>query len=76
MSFIPIRRKALLELLDEGQLVAGYWAGYEGLECPKNASYSFEHGWRNGACDSKRREIDVAQRELVRDVVRGPRPWY
>jgi hypothetical protein len=69
-EYQPVTTKAELEQLDEGDMVAGYLAGYNGASEPGSAfSRSYWHGWRNGMVDSKRAEIDVAQTKLAREVV-------
>ena len=68
-----IRRAVALDRLDDTECVAGYLAGCEGKTCPASATYSFVHGWRNGMCDSGRRPIDEAQRELAADYVASRR---
>jgi hypothetical protein len=71
---IPIRRAVQLESLDDTELREGYLDGFNGEPEPgNNRSFSYWHGWRNGAVDKGHREIDEAQRELARDYVRRER---
>jgi hypothetical protein len=69
MKGIQIVRSNGLRGINNEECVAGYMAGFNGKGCPNDATYSFRHGWRNGACDRGVRPIDDAQRELARDVV-------
>jgi hypothetical protein len=66
---LPIKRATALEHLDGADCIEGYWAGKDGDPEPgNNRSFSYWHGWRNGAADGGHRPIDPAQRELARDV--------
>lgn len=67
---IPIRRAAQLDGLDDAELLEGYLDGFDGESEPgNNRSFSYWHGWRNGASDGRHREIDGAQRALAADVI-------
>lgn len=69
-EFAKVLCKADLSRLDSDEMVAGYRAGADGDDEPGSAfSRSYWHGWRNGAVDSGRRQIDPAQMQLVREVV-------
>lgn len=69
MKQIPIVRKAALKGLNDSECVAGYMAGFRHKTCPDSASYSFRHGWRNGASDAGYRPIDQYQRQLAASFV-------
>lgn len=67
---IPIQRASQLDGLDDADLLEGYLDGKDGEPEPgNNRSFSYWHGWRNGAVDGHHREKDDAQAELARDVV-------
>lgn len=67
----PITKAADLDMLDDAEVLEGYRDGRAGEPEPgDNRSLSYWHGWRNGAADGKHRQIDPAQRELARDVIR------
>ena len=67
---IPIRRAKDLDALDDAELLEGYLDGHDGEPEPgNNRSFSYWHGWRNGAVDGGHREKDDAQAELARDVI-------
>lgn len=69
-EFSVVTSKADLEMLDDGEMVAGNMAGREGAAEPGSAfSRSYWHGWRNGAVDFGHREIDHAQQQLAREIV-------
>lgn len=69
-EFQAVTTKVDLDALDHTEMVAGYMAGTSGSAEPGSAfSRSYWHGWRNGAVDSGRREIDQAQQQLAREVV-------
>jgi hypothetical protein len=64
-------------------MVEGYMDGFRGEPEPgNNRTCSYWHGWRNGATDCRRREVDAAQRELARVVIAhsrgagGPAPEH
>ena len=51
-------------------MIEGYEDGRAGLPEPgNNRSFSYWHGWRNGAHDGGHWEGDAAQRALVQDVI-------
>lgn len=69
-EFLPVTTVSDLAQLDAEDVGAGYMAGLEGDPEPgSDKSRSFWHGYRNGMCDSGRRSVDDAQRQLVRAVV-------
>jgi len=68
VRYIPIRRVASLDLVDDGECVEGYLDGFRGDPEPMgNRSLSYWHGWRNGAVDGGHRAKDEAQAELACD---------
>jgi ribosome modulation factor len=69
MSDLRIKRAEALKQLDSDECVRGYLAGFSKETCPDDASFSFRHGWRNGASDKGYRPIDEIQRELARNVI-------
>jgi chitinase len=70
MSCIPIKTAAQTDLLNTEDVIAGYHDGRAGEPEPgDNRSFSYWHGWRNGAADAGHRQIDSAQRELARDYL-------
>lgn len=69
MKELRVKRAAVLDALDDAELVRGYMLGFDGGKLPIDANLSFKHGWRNGMSDSGRRPIDRVQRELAADVV-------
>lgn len=69
-EFQPVATKAELDMLDDGEMVAGYRAGFGGESEPgSDKSRSYWHGWRNGMVDSGRTRIDTAQAMLAREIV-------
>lgn len=67
---VPVMTLEDLATLDDAEVLEGYLDGYHGEPEPgDNRSRSYWHGWRNGAVDGKRRQIDQAQQELARAVV-------
>ena len=67
---VPIRRAAELVDLDDDDLLDGYRSGSDGDPEPgDNRSFSFWHGWRNGARDHGHIEGDEAMAELAHDVI-------
>ncbi|MDR3620483.1 MAG: hypothetical protein P4L85_14120 [Paludisphaera borealis] len=67
---IPISWARLLDELNEAELREGYQDGYDGESEPgNNRSFSYWHGWRNGAVDGGHRSGDEAQMALARDVI-------
>jgi hypothetical protein len=70
MSRIPIVRAELLAFIDMDEATKGYRAGFDGDPEPSNdVTYSYWHGWRNGAVDSNRRPIEPCQSALAKDAV-------
>lgn len=70
MNTLRILRARMLDNLDSDETLKGYLTGFDRKTCPDIASFSFKHGWRNGASDRGYRPIDDAQRELAHDVVK------
>lgn len=67
----PISTVAELSLLDDTEMLEGYFDGFDGEPEPgDNRSLSYWHGWRNGAVDGKHRKGDAAQRKLAHEVVK------
>jgi hypothetical protein len=72
MERIPIRRARHLAELDQAEILEGYRDGLNSDPEPgNNRSFSYWHGWRNGAVDRGLRTIDEAQRELACDIVKS-----
>lgn len=68
---MPITRAFQLELLESDEVAEGYQDGFAGDPEPGgNRSYSYWHGWRNGAVDGGHREKDDAQAALAHDYLR------
>jgi hypothetical protein len=71
----PVTTLDDLNSLDSDEMVEGYLDGFNGDPEPKgNRSRSYWHGWRNGASDKGYREIDAAQRALVKKMVSDHHP--
>lgn len=69
-EFQPVRTKAGLDLLDEDEILQGYWEGLDGADQPgSDKSRSYWHGWRNAQVDRGRAKADDAQRQLARECV-------
>lgn len=67
---IPIKRAVQLDSLDHEEVQEGYRDGFDGEPEPgNNRSFSYWHGWRNGALDGGHREKDEAQAELAHDYM-------
>jgi hypothetical protein len=67
---IPIRKAAMFEQLDEAEMIEGYHDGRAGSPEPgNNRSFSYWHGWRNGAVDGGHRQGDAAQSALAADYL-------
>lgn len=72
MSRLPINRCNQLSKLITQEVIEGYIDGRNGEPEPgDNRSYSYWHGWRNGAADGGHRPIDQAQRELCSSLPRN-----
>ena len=72
MAFEPVRTMADLMTLDGDEIAEGCVDGRNGAPEPgDNRSRSYWHGWRVGAMDAGRIEIDEAHRALVHDVAPG-----
>ena len=70
---IPLRTWQQTAKLNSDEVVEGYFDGRHGEPEPgDNRSFSYWHGWRNGAVDGGHREADEAQRDLAHDAVRDP----
>ncbi|TAL90930.1 MAG: hypothetical protein EPN62_00930 [Candidimonas sp.] len=75
-EFQPIRTKSDLALLDDNEMLAGYYSGLDGSSEPgTDKSRSFWHGWRNGHVDRGLAPVDAAQSQLAREVVGTYRGW-
>lgn len=71
-EFKPVETQADLATLDSGEVVEGYRDGLRGEPEPgDNRSRAYWHGWRNGMCDSGRRQGDAAQRKLAHEFVQN-----
>ena len=71
-EFQPVETVEDLNSLDDDEMLAGYRHGLsDGAEPGSDKSRSFWHGWRNGAVDSKRKEIDGHQMRLA-EAIYGP----
>jgi hypothetical protein len=67
-EFTPVETVAAFRLLDDGEILEGYFDGFHGGPVPgSDRSRSFWHGWRNGQVDAGRAEPDPAQRLLARE---------
>lgn len=69
MKHAAIENADQLPLLDSDEVVKGYRAGFAGRKIDVNASYSFIHGWKNGAVDGGHREKDHSQCALAHSYV-------
>tara|TARA_B100001939_G_C16629384_1_gene482766 strand:+ start:286 stop:504 length:219 start_codon:yes stop_codon:yes gene_type:complete len=68
----PIKKKIMLNCLNNEEVVEGYLDGLENAPEPHgNRTYSYWHGWRNGMVDGGFREKDDAQILLAHDYVHG-----
>lgn len=69
-EYVPIFKKADLDLLDMDDCVDGYLSGLRGDDEPgSDKSKSFWHGWRNGMVDTKRMKPDWAMDMLLREGI-------
>ena len=69
-SRIPIVRASQLNLLNDKEVIEGYMYGRVGNPEPDlSYSYSFWHGWKNGATDGGYRPLDQSSAELARDFI-------
>jgi hypothetical protein len=67
---------AKVEAMPDDEILAGYRSGLDGDDEPGgNHSDAFWHGWRNGASDRGRREIDADQRQIAREFVARGQSW-
>lgn len=72
MTRLPITTLTELAELDEAEILEGYRDGYDGDPEPgDNRSFSYWHGWRNGAVDGGHREKDDAQAILAYEFVKA-----
>ena len=70
MKRVPIVKAAMLDELDNQELLDGYFDGTNNEPAPgDNRSYSYWHGFRNGQVDGGHKPIDTAQRELAKDAI-------
>ncbi|WP_238512800.1 hypothetical protein [Pandoraea apista] len=73
-EYQPLSSVRELDVLDEGDCVAGYLAGLDGAPEPgSDKSKSYWHGWRNGMMDKGRLPIDEPARNLAHEFVRRQR---
>lgn len=71
-EFQPVETVEDLNGLDDDEMLEGYMYGLNNdAEPGSDKSRSFWHGWRNGAVDSKRKEIDGHQMRLA-EAICGP----
>lgn len=70
-GYQPINKLADLDLLDMDECVAGYRAGFNGLETEPGSdkSKSLWHGWRNAMFDKGKLEPDAAWHALLREAI-------
>lgn len=69
---LPIRKKRLLEHLDDAEVLEGYRDGSKNDPEPhSNRSYSYWHGWRNGMVDGGYKTKDKSQQALAHDYIHG-----
>ena len=67
-EFAPVRTIADFRLLDDGDILAGYFDGFHGSPEPgSDRSRSYWHGWRNGRIDAGFARPDAAQRALAQE---------
>lgn len=67
---LPIRSAALLDALDDAEMIEGYFDGRQNEPEPgDNRSFSYWHGWRNGMVDGHHRQGDAAQAQLAHDAI-------
>jgi len=68
---IRVRRVALLNQLDQDEMVKGYLAGWDGAPEPgPERSYSYWHGWCSAALDHGDKRWAAANAELAADIQR------
>jgi len=66
----PITTALELKALQDAEMIQGYRDGFAGEPEPgDNRSFSYWHGWRNGAVDGGHRQKDYAQAMLAHDVL-------
>lgn len=69
-EFSPVTTVKEFSQLDADDVVAGYWAGYNGSESPgSDKSRGYHHGYLNGAVDSGRAKISPEQERFCHAVV-------
>ena len=63
----PIDNLAALDNLDSRDLVAGYFAGFngDGQEPSVEMDCAYYHGWVNGMCDKGRMQPSATHKQLV-----------
>lgn len=70
MNRIPISNAIQLDLLDDKEVIQGYWDGRDGDPEPgDNRSYSYWHGWRNGRVDGGHDKTDAHQIQLAKSMI-------
>ncbi len=66
-EFALVETVADFRLLDDGEILEGYFDGFHGAPTPgSDRSRAFWHGWRNGRVDAGLAEPDSAQLALER----------
>ena len=66
-EFRPVSDIEEFRLLDDGEILEGYFDGFHGASSPgSDRSRSYWHGWRNGRVDAGLAEPDTAQLALAR----------
>jgi len=71
MTHRPVATVAELAELDTDEIVEGYRDGRADAPEPgDNRSRAYYHGWRCGAMDAGRLEIDATHRGLISEVMR------
>jgi hypothetical protein len=74
-EFRPVQTVADFTLLDEGEIMEGYFDGFHNAPEPNSErSRSYWHGWRNGQVDNGSRLPDAAHQALALDFQRVTRP--
>ena len=69
-EFAPVHGVIQLRVLDETEMVQGYFAGLHNEPTPgSDKSKSYWHGWRNGRVDGGHAKVDAAQCQLAREYV-------
>jgi hypothetical protein len=64
-KFCPVATLEEFNLLDEGEILEGYFDGFHDAPEPSlERSRSYRHGWLNGQVDNGNRDPDEAQEAL------------